>query len=174
MLASELFGSLWDVGKDDIDITGIAYDSRKVSAGNVFVCIKGYETDGHIYAKSAEKNGAAVIVAEDKIDVSVPVIYVESSRKTIAELACTFYGDPSKKLSLVGITGTNGKTTTTYLIKSILEAAGKRVGITLTEGFLMMPTKSVTAVMGVGKTPVRCRVGGCEVCGKRDCAYRRG
>lgn len=52
--------------------------------------------------------------------------------------------------------------------------AGKRVGITLTEGFLMMPTKSVTAVMGVGKTPVRCRVGGCEVCGKRDCAYRRG
>lgn len=148
MLASELFGSLWEAGKADIDITGIAYDSRKVSAGNVFVCIKGYETDGHIYAKSAEKNGAAVIVAEDKIDVSVPVIYVESSRKTIAELACRFYGDPSKKLSLVGITGTNGKTTTTYLIKSILEAAGKRVGIIGTNqniiGDKILLTKSTT------------------------------
>lgn len=152
MLASELFGALWSTvennNNDDIDITGIAYDSRKVSKGNVFVCIKGYETDGHRFAASAVENGAAVIVAEDKIDVPVPVIYVESARITIAELACRFYGYPSKKLSLVGITGTNGKTTTTYLIKSILEAAGKRVGIIGTNqniiGDKMLFTKSTT------------------------------
>lgn len=152
MLASELFGALWSTvennNNDDIDITGIAYDSRKVSKGNVFVCIKGYETDGHRFAASAVENGAAVIVAEDKIDVPVPVIYVKSARITIAELACRFYGYPSKKLSLVGITGTNGKTTTTYLIKSILEAAGKRVGIIGTNqniiGDKMLFTKSTT------------------------------
>lgn len=152
MLASELFGALWSTvennNNDDIDITGIAYDSRKVSKGNVFVCIKGYETDGHRFAASAVENGAAVIVAEDKIDVPVPVVYVKSARITIAELACRFYGYPSKKLSLVGITGTNGKTTTTYLIKSILEAAGKRVGIIGTNqniiGDKMLFTKSTT------------------------------
>lgn len=148
MLASELFGSLWSADMGDTEITGIAYDSRKVNEGNVFVCIKGYETDGHIYAKSAAEKGAAVIVAEDKIDVPARVVYVKDSRKTIAELACRYYGYPSKKFSLVGITGTNGKTTTTYLIKSILETAGKRVGIIGTNeniiGDKILLTKSTT------------------------------
>ncbi len=129
MLASELFGDKWNAGLEDIDITGVAYDSRGVSAGNVFVCMKGFETDGHKYAKSAEENGAALIVAEDKIDVGVPVIYVENSRIAVAELACKFYNNPSANFRLVGVTGTNGKTTITYLIKSILETAGKRVGV---------------------------------------------
>lgn len=111
------------------DITGIAYDSRKVQSGYIFVCIKGFAQDGHKYAKSAQEKGAAVIVAEDEIDVDIPVIYTKNSRRTLAELACRFYGNPSEKFSLIGITGTNGKTTTTYLIKSILEHAGKKVGI---------------------------------------------
>ncbi len=129
MLASELFGDKWTAGLNDIEITGVAYDSRGVMPGNVFVCVKGFETDGHKYARSAEQNGAAVIVAQDKIDVGVPVIYVDNSRIAVAELACKFYNNPSANFKLVGVTGTNGKTTITYLIKSILEAAGKRVGV---------------------------------------------
>lgn len=132
----------------DIDITGIADDSRKVSEGNAFVCIKGYETDGHLFAAKAAENGAALIVAEDKLDVSVPVVYVEDTRKVIADMAAEFYGHPADKLSLIGITGTNGKTTITYLVKSILEAAGKRVGVIGTNqniiGDKLLLTKSTT------------------------------
>lgn len=148
MLSNELFGDLCNEDASGIDITGIAYDSRKVVEGNVFICIKGYETDGHRYASSAVENGAAVIVAEDKIDVSVPVIYVENSRRIMAELAGRFYDMPASKLSIVGITGTNGKTTITYLVKSILETAGKRVGVIGTNqniiGDKVLLTKSTT------------------------------
>lgn len=118
-----------DKNINDTDITGIAYDSRKVQSGYIFVCIKGFAQDGHKYAKMAEEKGASVIVAEDEVDVNIPVIYTKNSRRTLAELACRFYGNPSEKFSLIGITGTNGKTTATYLIKSILEYAGKKVGI---------------------------------------------
>ncbi len=148
MLAKELFKEQISEEMQNIDITSIAYDSRKVKDGSVFVCIKGYETDGHKYAKTAEENGASVIVAEDRIDVSVPVIYVENSRRALAELACTFYGNPSENFSLVGITGTNGKTTITYLIKSILESTGKQVGVIGTNqniiGDKVLLTKSTT------------------------------
>ena len=129
MLASELIGKNWNSDIEDFEITGIAYDSRNVLPGNVFVCIKGFETDGHKYAASAVENGAALIIAEDKINVNVPVIYVKDSRKTIAQMAAQFYGNPSEKFRLVGVTGTNGKTTITYLLKSILDEAGKRVGV---------------------------------------------
>lgn len=146
MLASELFGE--KLNFDDCEITGIAYDSRRVLPGNVFVCIKGYETDGHKYADSAVKNGAAIIVAEDKIDVDAPVIYVKDSRREIARLACKFYDNPSKKFKLIGVTGTNGKTTITYLIKSIIEAAGGIVGVIGTNqniiGDKVLMTKSTT------------------------------
>ena len=148
MLADVLFKSECIDDIKNIDITSIAYDSRKVTDNGLFVCIKGYETDGHNYAQAAVDNGAALIVAEDKIDVDVPVVYVENTRRTLAELSCRFYGDPSKKFSLVGITGTNGKTTITYLIKSILEAAGKQVGVIGTNeniiGDKLLLTKSTT------------------------------
>lgn len=148
MLACELFKSVCTDEIKDIDITSVTYDSRKVKDGSVFVCIKGFETDGHKYAKTAVENGAAVVVAQDKIDVGVPVVYVENSRRVMAELACTFYGNPSEQFSLVGITGTNGKTTITYLIKSILETAGKRVGVIGTNqniiGDKVLLTKSTT------------------------------
>ena len=107
MRAVELFGEEWLEKYSDIEITGIAYDSRNVLPGNVFVCIKGFETDGHRYVDSAIKNGAAVIVAQDKVESSVPVWYVDNSRRYIAELSCRFYDDPSKKFKLIGVTGTN-------------------------------------------------------------------
>lgn len=129
MKADILFGKEWLERYPNREITGIAYDSRNVAEGNVFICIKGYESDGHKFAKMAEKNGAAVIVAEDKIDVDIPVWYVENSRAAMADLACRFYGDPSKNFKLIGVTGTNGKTTITYLLRSILEEAGMNVGI---------------------------------------------
>lgn len=129
MLASELIGRKWLEEHEDIDITGIAYDSRNVLPGNMFVCIKGFETDGHKYAKMAADNGAAVIVAQDKIDVGVPVWYVDNSRVAIADMARKYYGNPSEKFKLIGVTGTNGKTTVTYLIKSIIEAANMCIGV---------------------------------------------
>ncbi len=148
MLCSELIGEDWLKEHDDIEITGIAYDSRNVAEGNIFVCLKGFETDGHKFAKKAEENGAAVIIAETPVNVSVPVWYVDNSRQTIASLAATFYGDPSKKFKLIGVTGTNGKTTITYLVKGILEAAGKSVGIIGTNqniiGDKVLMTKSTT------------------------------
>lgn len=129
MLFSELVGKEWNNEHNDFEITGIAYDSRRVKQGYVFVCIKGFEQDGHKYAEKAVQNGAAAVVAEDKVDVSVPVFYTNNSRRMLANIAIKFYGCPSKNFGLIGVTGTNGKTTVTYLIKSILEAAGKKVGI---------------------------------------------
>ena len=147
MLASKLLMEEYNLEKD-IEITGIVYDSRQTVPGNVFVCIKGYEQDGHKYAKMAEEMGAALIVAQDKIDVNIPVCYVEDCRKTIARMACRFYDNPSQKFKLVGVTGTNGKTTVTYLLRSILETAGKRVGIIGTNenviGDKILLTKSTT------------------------------
>ncbi len=147
MLASKLLKDEYNLDRD-IEITGIVYDSRQTVPGNVFVCIKGYEQDGHRYAKMAEEMGASLIVAEDEVDVKIPVCYVSDSRKTIARMACRFYDNPSKKFKLLGVTGTNGKTTTTYLIRSILETAKKRVGIIGTNenviGDKILLTKSTT------------------------------
>lgn len=147
MLASKLLMEEYNLDRD-IEITGIVYDSRQTVPGNVFVCIKGYEQDGHKYAKMAEEMGASLIVAQDRIDVDIPVCYVDDCRKTIARMACRFYDHPSEKFKLVGVTGTNGKTTVTYLLRSILETAGKKVGIIGTNenviGDKILLTKSTT------------------------------
>ena len=127
MKASELFED--SRGLENVQISGIFSDSRKIIPGGVFVCLKGEKSDGHNYAKEAEKKGASVIVASKKISAGVPVVYVDDTDETLAKLSEKFFGFPSKRLKLVGVTGTNGKTTVTYLVKSILEAAGKKVGI---------------------------------------------
>lgn len=135
MLASELFKDRWT--GQDIEINGITIDSREAKEGFVFICIEGMERDGHDYAESAAKSGAAVIVAQKPVSVDIPVIEYEDTKLAMAELSSRFYGEPEKRLKLVGITGTNGKTTVSYLIKNILETAGKTVGVIGTNEILV-------------------------------------
>ena len=114
----------------DIEVSGISYNSRETIGGDVFVAITGFKTDGHKYAKNAVENGAVCVVCEHKIDdIDVPCVIVENSRIALAEMACNFYGNPTSKFKLIGVTGTNGKTTVTYLVKTILEANGEKVGL---------------------------------------------
>lgn len=127
ILASELLGERCGFG--ELELTGFACDSRKIKPGELFVAIKGAEDDGHQHVQEAVEQGAAAVIAERAVECSVPVLVVPNARQALAELAARFYGMPAEKLKLIGVTGTNGKTTVTYLIKSILEAAGHTVGL---------------------------------------------
>jgi len=136
-------------GDTDIEINKIAYDSRKVEKNDVFVCIKGFKTDGHNYIKQAIERGAAAIIVEKDIEQQpVPVIRVENSRRALALISARFYGYPSEKFKLIGVTGTNGKTTTTYLIKTILEHHGYKTGLIGTNqnmiGDMVIPAERTT------------------------------
>ncbi|MGF6951225.1 UDP-N-acetylmuramoyl-L-alanyl-D-glutamate--2,6-diaminopimelate ligase [Neobacillus sp. B4I6] len=114
---------------EDLEITSIENDNRKVQKGSLFICIKGYTVDGHDFAESAVKNGAAAILAERPLSLGVPVILVKDTTRAMAVLADTLYGQPTKKLHLIGITGTNGKTTTSHLIEKIMVDAGQKTGL---------------------------------------------
>ena len=117
-------------GDMDVEINGIAYDSRKIKKGNLFICVSGYTKDGHSYINDALRKGAEAILVEKDVDVAgAAVVKVPSCRAAMPLLALNFYGNPTQKLRLVGITGTNGKTTTSYLIKSIIEANGQKTGL---------------------------------------------
>lgn len=135
MLASELFGGKWIW--EDTEITDITIDSRQVKKGVLFICIDGQNTDGHNFAQGAADNGAAAVVAEKEISCTAPVILCSDTKIEMAKIASKFYDRPEEKLKLVGITGTNGKTTVSYLVKRILETAGKRVGIIGTNEILV-------------------------------------
>lgn len=118
-------------GTTDVDITTVAYDSRRVERGSLFICIKGAVADGHRFAEAAVNKGASALVVEDDVAVpeNVTVIRVEDSRYALACIAAEYFGNPADKLKVIGITGTKGKTTTTYLVKSILDSAGHKCGL---------------------------------------------
>jgi len=117
-------------GSDSIEIREIQYDSRKVKKGDLFLAIRGGMEDGHHYVAEAETKGAAAVVVENDIpDTAATIVRVEDSRAALALLADNFYGSNSRNLRFCGITGTNGKTTTAYLIKNILDAAGFKTGL---------------------------------------------
>lgn len=130
------------------DITSIENDNRKVEKGSLFICIKGYTVDGHDFAESAVKNGAAAVLAERSLPLSVPVIIVNDTMRAMAVLADAFYHHPTKHLHLIGITGTNGKTTTSHLIEKIFSDANKSTGLIGTMytkiGEQKMETKNTT------------------------------
>jgi len=107
------------VGKGDPEIKTIESDSRAVTDGSLFVCIPGYTVDGHDFAEQAVQQGAVALISEKEINVSVPVILVRDAHRALAELANRFYQHPTKSFSLIGITGTNGKTTVSHLIEQI-------------------------------------------------------
>ncbi len=120
----------------DTDITDICYDSRKAVAGNIFVAIKGYQSDGHKYVKNAYANGVRVFAVEKVVDLpdDVTIIYVDNSRKFLALASAAFFGHPNEKLKTIAITGTKGKTSVSYMLKSIFEQAGITIGIMGTTG----------------------------------------
>lgn len=124
------------VGDDGIDITGIAYDSRKVRKGYLFVCIDGTTADGHEYIPQALDNGAVAIAIQKSTEVpsGVSVIKTPDTRYALAFLSDAFFGHPSGKFKLIGITGTKGKTTTSFMVKSILESGRQKVGLVGTLG----------------------------------------
>lgn len=114
----------------DVEIRGVTCDSRQVQCGTLFVAISGHKQDGTAFVDEAIRRGCSAIVAEKKLAAApVPVIVVPNAREALADLAQRFHGDPTSKLNVVGVTGTKGKTTTSYLLRSIFEAAGEKVGL---------------------------------------------
>jgi len=117
-------------GSCDRPVTAVTDDSRAVAAGSLFIAVKGERVDGHAFVKQAVEAGAVAIVGQVPVDTgSVPLVRVGDSRKALGLMGSCFYGDPSTRMMMVGVTGTNGKTTSTYLSKALLEGIGRRVGL---------------------------------------------
>ena len=132
-LAQLLQGFSYDViqGSTDREVTALVYDSRKIQEGCLFICIEGANTDGHQFAREAVLKKAAALLVSKPVEAEgdVTVIQVENTRYAMAFASAAWFGHPADKLKVIGITGTKGKTTTTYLVKSILENAGLKVGL---------------------------------------------
>ena len=116
-------------GDASVEIRDLAYDSRRAGPGTLFFCFPGERTDGHDFAPAAVEAGASALVVEHPLDLDVPQAQVEDARAAMAPIAASFNGDPTSELGVVGITGTNGKTTTAFLVRHLLESAGHRCGL---------------------------------------------
>src|SRR5512133_2319566 len=117
------------VGSAPADVAELAYDASQATAGSLYFCIPGSRADGHDFAPQAVENGAVALVAERPLDLPVPQLVVESARVAMPIAADTFFGRPTEQLQVAGVTGTNGKTTTAFLLYAILAAAGRRPGL---------------------------------------------
>ena len=124
LIAAELAGEA-----ASIEITGLAYDSRAVKLGDLFFCVSGFSSDGHEFAPASVHSGAVTLVVERPLGLGVPEVLVASVRAAMAPVAASFYGHPARELCVVGVTGTNGKTTTAYLVRALLEAGGEQCGL---------------------------------------------
>jgi UDP-N-acetylmuramoyl-L-alanyl-D-glutamate--2,6-diaminopimelate ligase len=123
----EMFGMSADA---DMEISGVSYDSRRTKKGDLFVAMSGYKTDGYGFIGKAAEAGAACVVCERPPEIEIPYVRVANARRALALIGANWFGHPAEKMKMVGVTGTNGKTTTTYLLKNILEAAaGAKVGL---------------------------------------------
>src|SRR5438067_13490035 len=132
-------------GAPEVEISSLAYSSKSVAPGALFFCVPGFKTDGHDFAPEAVERGAVALVCERPLGLGVPEVVVEDSRAAMASVAARFHGDPTRTLQVLGITGTNGKTTTAFLVRSVLEAAGWRCGLLGT----------VTSIVGGREEPVQ-------------------
>ncbi len=124
----------------DVDITGISYNSQLTKKGDIFLCIRGEMSDGHKYAQDAVDKGAAAIFCEEELNINCPQIIVKDTKRTMAAIAAAFYDEPSKELNLIGVTGTNGKTTVTHLIQKILEENNEKCALIGTLGYKLSST----------------------------------
>src|SRR5919198_318535 len=140
----ELFGS----DAPSVDVTALAYDNRKVTPGTVFFCVRGMTRDGHEFAPDAVARGAAALVVDHPLGLGVPEVVVPDVRAAMAPAAAKLAGDPTARLKVVGITGTNGKTTSAFIIRALLEAAGLQTGllgtVTSVIGGVEAPTERTT------------------------------
>ncbi|NLP36678.1 MAG: UDP-N-acetylmuramoyl-L-alanyl-D-glutamate--2,6-diaminopimelate ligase [Firmicutes bacterium] len=135
-LAELVAGYKYQTKENDlsVNISGISHDSRFVRPGDLFVCLEGMRVDGHLFAGQAVEKGAVAVIAGKPLVMPVPVLQVQDTRNALSYLADRFFGQPSKDLHIVGVTGTNGKTTTTHFLQSIYEAAGKTCAVIGTVG----------------------------------------
>jgi UDP-N-acetylmuramoyl-L-alanyl-D-glutamate--2,6-diaminopimelate ligase len=125
MTLRELLGN----GQPEVEIAGLAYSSQSVTPGALFFCVPGFKSDGHDFAPDAVRRGAVALVCQRPLDLGVPEVIVEDVRAAMGPAAARFYGDPTAELEVVGITGTNGKTTTAFLVRHLLEADGRPCGL---------------------------------------------
>ena len=151
----------------ELEIPNVSYDSRHTKPGDLFVAVTGYTVDGHAYIDQARAAGAAAVLCETAPECAVPYVRVENSRRALAVLGANFFGHPADAMTMTAVTGTNGKTTTTYLLKAILEqAAGAKVGLIGTNqnmiGDEALPTERTTPEsFEVQRLFARMRDGGC-------------
>ncbi|HEV2062708.1 MAG TPA: UDP-N-acetylmuramoyl-L-alanyl-D-glutamate--2,6-diaminopimelate ligase, partial [Solirubrobacteraceae bacterium] len=124
-----LLGEVLAVEAAPVEITGLAYDNRRVEQGTLFFCVRGFTRDGHDFAADAIARGAAALVVDHELGLGVPEVVVDDVRAAMAPAAARFYGDPTSRLRMAGVTGTNGKTTTCFLIRELLEAGGIQTGL---------------------------------------------
>ena len=153
------------LGSRDREVTGLAYHSAQVRAGDLFAAIRGLSQDGHRYAADAVRRGAVVVLVDRALpDVGTTQVVVPDTRQALAHIAAAFHGTPSEHLWVCGVTGTNGKTTTTYLVDSILRAAGCEVGLLGTIGYRLVreerpaPNTTPESLDQIGRASCRERV----------------